>query len=285
MSVYKRIFTTMIGICLVLLCAFLAAQAQSVHTPPWLTWLGNGSNNWSCSGTCVINDEVWFASFSLPAGTQLLNTAGNGPIIIRATGTCTIAGTINTSPNYPGQTGITGHGDFGGGGGGGGGGTSAGIAGLTTEVITGIPLINGGAGGAAGGGNGHNGTSVDANQWQMFISNGSDWPGGGAPGGNGANGGGIGGQGGAPVIIACGTIDFTGTINVTGGNGGAATGNNTGGGGGGGGGYVLLAAENFTGQTGTFLTSGGTGGTCGSSANCGTGGSGGNGWAKYFTIQ
>ena len=287
MSDYKRICNalTRIGIVLALFCVLPAVQAQSVQTPPWLSWLGNGTNNWSCSGTCVINDEVWFASFTLPAGTQLLNIAGNGPIIIRATGTCTIAGTINTSPNYPGQTGITGVGDFGGGGGGGGGGSSAGSNGWTTQVIVGIPLVNGGRGGTSGGGNGGDGLSVTKNQWQMFVSNGSDWPGGGAPGGHGANGGGIGGQGGAPVILACGAINFTGTINVTGGNGANATGNNTGAGGGGGGGYVVMAAQTFTAQTGTILTSGGSGGSCGNFTNCGTGGKGGNGWSQYVTIQ
>lgn len=282
----KRVCSTMIGIVLVLCYFRPAAHAQTLLTPPWLTWLGNGTHNQSClSGDCVINDEVWFASYTLASGATLFNTAGNGSIIIRATGTCTIAGTINTSPNVPGQTGITGDGDFGGGGGGGGGGTHAGNAGNNTQVIPNIPIVNGGAGGKAGGGNGQAGKSTTTVQYQMFLSNGSDWPGGGAIGGRGASSGGAAGQGGAPVIIVCNTINFTGTINVSGGNGGNAPASNTGAGGGGGGGYVVLAAKTYTADTGTIITNGGAGGSCNGYANCGTGGSGGNGWSAAITIQ
>jgi hypothetical protein len=283
---HRRILLATIGIVLALYCIPPTAHAQTVHTPPWLTWLGRGTNTWQClSGTCVLNDEVWFGNFTIGAGATLLNISGNGPVIVRATGTCTIAGTINTSANYPGQTGITGAGDFGGGGGGGGGGAGAGTAGRTTQVILNVPLVNGGLGGSSGGGAGGNGRSTTINQYQMFISAGSDWPGGGGAGGRGANAGGAAGQGGAPVIIACNTIDFTGTINATGSNGGAAAANGQGGGGGGGGGYVLLAAKTFTATSGTILVNGGTGGGCNGFSNCGPGGNGGNGWSYLLTIQ
>lgn len=263
----------------------LSVHAQTVATPAWLKWLGNGTSNFSCtSGTCALGEELWFANFTVAAGATVSNVSGNGPIIIRAKGTCSINGTVSNSPNE-GNYGISGRGDFGGGGGGGGGGTAAGTIGGTTSVITGIPLVNGGRAGATGGGNGGTGRSTTVNEYQQFISGGSDWPGGGAPGGAGGSGGGAGANGGGPVIIICNTINFTGTIDVSGGTGSNAPANNTGAGGGGGGGYVLLAAVTYTATTGTINTNGGAGGSCNGNSGCGTGGNGGNGWSTLVTIR
>jgi hypothetical protein len=275
------VLSVVFGVC----CLCLPGAAQTSLTPSWLKWLGNGTNNWSCtSGTCKLTDELWFASFNLSAGATLVNAGGNGPLIIRATGDCTINGTIIANGNAIGG-GITGDGDFGGGGGGGGGGAAAGVIGKTTEVIQGIPLIKGGLGGSAGGGNGYNGTTPYKTQYQGFLSNGSSWPGGGGMGGNGGSNGGVGGQGGMPVIFVCNTIEFTGTIDVSGASGANAPGDNKGAGGGGGAGYVVFAAVTYTSNTGNINVSGGAGGSCGSYTNCGAGGQGGDGWSSFITIQ
>ena len=268
-------------------CLSLPGEAQTLLTPSWLRWVGDGSGaNYVCSsGTCSLTDEIWFKSFTLSPGATLVNNGGNGPLIIRATGACTIEGTVSGSSNSGAGVTITGNGDFGGGGGGGGGGTKAGINGKTTVVVEGIPIVNGGFGGSAGGGNGQSGVSTAQGQYRMFLSGGSPWPGGGAMGGAGGSGGGAAGYGGTPVIFICNTIDFTGTIDVSGGNGGNATASNTGAGGGGGAGYVVLAAVSYTANTGTINTSGGIGGSCNGNTNCGTGGNGGNGWSFSFTIQ
>jgi len=282
----RKTLQTTVALVFAACCMCKMGQAQTGLTPAWLKWLGNGKNNFNCtSGTCKITDEIWFNSFNVSPGATVVNAGGNGPLIIRATGACTIDGTViaNGSPTW--GSGITGNGDFGGGGGGGGGGKAAGISGKTTVVITGIPVVNGGPGGIAGGGNGQNGISPATTQYNAFLSNGSSWPGGGAAGGRGGSGGGAGGLGGTPVIFVCNTIEFSGTIDVSGGTGGNATADSTGAGGGGGGGYVVLAAVSFTGNTGTMNTSGGLGGSCNGHLICGAGGNGGNGWSTSINIQ
>lgn len=130
----------------------VSVQAQTSPTPPWLKWLGNGTGSYTCgSGTCNLGGESWFRDFTVAQGATVASPAGNEPLIIRATGTCSIQGTISNSA-LGGNVGISGKGDFGGGGGGGGGGTAAGKVGSTTQVIPGIPLVSGGPPGAAGGG-------------------------------------------------------------------------------------------------------------------------------------
>ncbi len=270
-------------------CLCVPASAQTVHTPQWLASLGNGTTAFSCtSGTCSLSGQQNVTSFTLSAGATLVNPA-NSPLIVRSTGTCTIAGTISGSP-AAGSVGSAGNGDFGGGGGGGGGGTVAGTHGKNTSVDPGIPIVNGGFGGAAGGGAGGNAVSVNVGQYRMLLSSGSSWPGGGAAGspgggtGPGLTGGG-GGLAGTPVIFICQTIAFTGSINVSGGAGASAPAVNTGAGGGGGGGYVLFAAVAYASNTGTINVSGGPGGTCNGLGGCGAGGTGGSGFTKFFTIQ
>ncbi len=264
----------------------MPAQTQTDITPAWLKWLGNGPNSFSCTtGTCKITDELWFTSFNVSAGATLVNAGGNGPLIVRSTGACTIDGTIIANGNAIGG-GITGNGDFGGGGGGGGGGkTAVGITGKSTSVISGIPIVNGGVGGAVNGGAGGNAASPTVSQFQPFISDGSPWPGGGAMGGHGGNDGGAGGQGGMPVILVCNSIEFSGSIDVSGANGANAPFVNSGAGGGGGAGYVVFAAVSYGGMTGTINLNGGVGGSCNGFAGCGVGGKGGNGWSTQITIQ
>lgn len=282
----KRLMHYVTALLFAVSCMSVTAASQTSQTPPWLKFLGFGINPFTCtSGRCNITDEIWFTSFYVAPGAIVVNAGGNGPLIIRSTGTCTIAGTVIGNGSLTYGSGITGNGDFGGGGGGGGGGTYGGIAGRTTVVIQGIPIINGGAGGSAGGGNGGTATSASFNQYRAFLANGSSWPGGGGAGGNGGSGGALGGNGGTPVIFICNTINFTGTIDVSGGAGGNSNANNTGAGGGGGAGYVILAAVNFAANSGTINVTGGAGGTCSGHSNCGSGGAGGNGWSATVDIQ
>src|SRR5579864_5833166 len=79
----------------------VASQGQISHNPAWLRFLGDGSGlDYSCaSGTCILGDEHWFSSFTVSAGATVVTTGGNGPIVIRSTGACTIAGTLSDSPN------------------------------------------------------------------------------------------------------------------------------------------------------------------------------------------
>jgi hypothetical protein len=281
-----KMIQTMLLMLGVLCSTCLYTCAQGVLTPTFFKWEGDGSGaDYQCTtGVCHLSDEIWFHSFSVSSGATVVNTGGNGPLIIRSTGTCTIAGAISSNGSSL-TSGITGNGDFGGGGGGGGGGVGAGANGRTTEVNYTIPIVNGGAGGTAGGGSGHNGVSTTTGQYRMFLSGASTWPGGGGAGGIGSVNGKSGGFGGAPVIFVCDSINFTGTIDVSGGNGANASANGAGGGGGGGGGYVVLAAATFIANTGTINSSGGTGGTCGTFSNCGAGGNGGNGWNYSLTIK
>jgi hypothetical protein len=265
------------------------SHTQTTGTPGWLRFLGDGSEGaYSCpqgsSSTCVLGDEHWYSSFTVAAGATLATTGQNGPIIIRSTGMCTVAGTMSDSPNSGAGVTITGGGDFGGSGGGGGGGSGAGQNGLSSFADANLIINNGGSGGAAGTA-GTNGASPVAEQYHSLLGGGTFWPVGGAAGGVGGSSGGVGGWGGGPIILVCNTIDFTGTIDVSGGPGAPSTSNNSGAGGGGGGGYVILSAVTYTANTGTINTSGGAGGSCGSNSGCGVGGKGGDGWSVALTIQ
>jgi len=286
----KKLLSLSFAFAALFLC--IPLQAQNIATPAWLRFLANGAGgSYSCtSGTCSLGDERWLSSFNVSAGATVVSTANNGPIIIRSTGACTVAGTISNSVNTAGGGGVLNKGDVGGAGGGGGGGVQAGSAGLNGVADQQLPVIIGGTGGAAGGGTGRSAASPTPSQYRTLVSSGSQWPVGGATGGAGGGdgagtAGGKGGNGGGPVILVCNTIHFTGTIDASGAPGKPAPANNTGAGGGGGGGYVILSAESFTANTGTIKVSGGGGGTCGSFTGCGAGGNGGNGWFYFQNIE
>jgi hypothetical protein len=272
------------------LCLRTPAQTSIGVTPGWLRNLADGADgNSACtSGTCFITDEHWVTSFNVSAGAIAYTHFGNGPTIIRSTGSCTIAGTLANSANtLPGSTGINHNGDFGGGGGGGGGGaTVPGQLGVFSIGNGGVPIVNGGQPGAPGGGNGGVGGSTVMPQYRVLLSSGSYWPGGGSLGGAGGGpNGGTGGHGGGVVILVCESINFTGTIDVSGGAGNPPTANNSGAGGGGGGGYAILSANSYVANTGTINVAGGAGGSCNGFTGCGTGGAGGAGWSMAITIQ
>jgi hypothetical protein len=263
----------------------LASESQTSRTPAWLRYLGDGSGgDYSCpSGQCILGDEHWYSSFTVALGATVVTTGGNGPIVIRSTGACTIAGTVSDSPNSGAGVTITASGDFGGTGGGGGGGGGAGSPGFSTLADANLVINTGGSAGAAGAAGG-NGVSPGIAQYRLLLGGGTFWPVGGSQGGPGGSNGGAGGYGGGPIIFVCNTIDLTGTIDVSGGPGGGSPGANAGAGGGGGGGYVILSATTIN-KAGTINTTGGPSGSCNSNPGCGPGGSGGNGWDAELTIQ
>jgi hypothetical protein len=269
------------------LCLRIPAQTSIGTTPGWLKNLGNGAGGaWSCTSTCNITDEKWVASFNVAAGAVAYSKAGNSPITIRSTGPCTVAGTIGNTPNIGGSVGITTYGDFGGGGGGGGGGATAhGHSGYWTVGNGWVEIAGGGLGGAAPAATGGNGETPNVLQYRSLLSSGSFWPAGGSLGGvGGGPGGGLPGNAGGPVILVCGSINFTGTIDVSGGPGRTNTAINGGAGGGGGAGYVILSTTTWIAKTGTINLNGGPGGVC-TFNGCGAGGNGGNGWSMAITIQ
>jgi hypothetical protein len=264
----------------------IQAQVSIGTTPAWLKNLGDGSGGaYSCtSGKCTLAEEQWVSSFTVSAGATV-QSGGNGPIIIRATGTCNVAGTIANSPNFASGQGVSGAGDFGGGGGGGGGGAAAGRFGLSTVGNGGSPLVPGGLPGAAGGGPGGPGATTVPAQYRPLLSGGTFWPVGGSRGGQGGSGGPLGGQGGGVVILVCHTINFTGTIDVSGAPGIGASANSTGASGGGASGYVILSALSYTANSGSINLAGGPGGSCNGHSVCGPGGSGGSGFTIAISIQ
>ena len=246
-------------LCIVFLTTLVVGLAvishtQTTGTPGWLRFLGDGSEGaYSCSsGTCILGDEHWFSSLTVASGATLVPTGGNGPIIIRSTGTCTVAGTMSDSPSAGAGSTIGGAGDFGGSGGGGGGGSGAGQSGFPTLAGANLVINPGGNEGVVGAGNGGNGTS--SVQGNTVCCSAGERPGrrGGGAGGPGGSSGGPGGTGGGPIVLVCNAIDFTGTIDVSGGPGAPSSGKRYGAGGGGGGGYVILSAVTYIANTGTI---------------------------------
>ena len=254
--------------------------------PGWLRSLGDGSEGaYSCSGMCTLNDEHWYSSVSVSAGAMVAISSNGDPLIIRSTGDCTIAGTISVSPNTDvGGAGFTSTANGGGTGGGGG---------LLSGTSSSANAYHAGAGGGSSGAAGSNGTSFPAAVSKMFYSSGLPYLTtgtgvmaiGGTGGGSGGSSGGVAGKGAQLLVLVCNSINFTGTLDASGGNGGKASGNNTGGGGGGGGGVVLMSAITYSANSGTVDVRGGTGGACGAFTGCGVGGSGGIGNFYTFTIQ
>lgn len=226
--------------------------------PFWLRGLGDGNEGaLTCSGN--LSGEHWVSSFTV-TGTCTVNASIGA--VIRSTGACTISGTITN--NHPGASGTVG----GGSGGGSGGGTSGGTPGGATNVINNqIVCAGGGSAGASSGGNGGPGNACASVQGaqQAVASAGNNGSGLGLSGANGkqgANSGGAAGNGAPGITLVCDSINFTGTVDMRGGDGGAASANNTGGGSAGGGGVALLSAKTWVANTGSILTAGGHGGDC-----------------------
>jgi hypothetical protein len=243
----------------------------------WLTWPGDGSLGAGNCSTAQAPGEYWYSSFTVTLG-NTCSTSGVGPLIIRATGVCTIAGTLSNN-----ATNNSGSAEWGGSGGGGGFGAANGTAGGSITYGTITTMRAGGAAGTSGNPGGTGGTTSTAQQSVLLSGASMGWLRGGSGGGAGGSSGGVGGNGGGTIVLVCGSINFTGTISANGGN-GVNGGSNTGGGGGGGGGIVITATPTYAANTGTLSVTSGSGGLIGTGTST-AGGAGGAGWTKQITIQ
>ena len=257
----------------------------NINVPPHLRFLGDGSDGAiTCSGN--IAGVKYATTFTVANGATCTLNVISQPLVVHATGVCTIAGTINGSGTAAGSY-VTG--DAGGSGGGGGGGAAAGAVGSTSGMIgmtlLGYQLLSGGAIGSSSGGTGGAGNATSTVVQRYMFDYASGLYHGGAKGGTGGSSGGSGGNGGQTVILICQSINFTGTIDVSGAVGVNSTGNSVGSGGGGGGGYAWLIGRDSVINSGTITVTGGAGGTCGAYTTCGAGGVGGAGWSKVAQMQ
>lgn len=240
------------------------------QTPAWLTYLGAGTDGSNTNASGVLAGEKWYTNFTVPFGNTV--TTNSPSLVIHATGTCTIAGTINllSNGNETGACGAPG--------GGSGGGTAAGTAGQTAPEgwlsagIAGIGnngAIGGGTAGTLTGGNGANGSTVSSSPSyaKSCAASGVGQDGHEMSGGTGRAGGSSGGalgHGAVGLVLICNQITGTdgthvGVIFSGGGNGVPAAAINTGAGSGGGGGPVLLSSLQTVTSWPTILPSAGPG--------------------------
>jgi hypothetical protein len=200
----------------------------------------------------------------VPSGSVIVN--GSRPLVLAATDTVTIDGTLDLSGNANQQssqcntTGVNGGNESMGGGGG---------AGGSFGTVGG----NGGAG-TAGGGTGTAGVATAAAPTPVDMLRG------GCRGGTGGTAQGTAGTGGEPggaiYLVATNQITVNGTINASGHGGGGAS-KNDGGGGGGSGGMIVFASAMVRGVSGTkIFANGGGGGGGGTAGGNGGGGPGGD---------
>ena len=256
------------------------------NVPLHLRYLGDASDGAiDCSGN--LSGVKYATTFNVSVGNTCTANSTGVPLTIYATGACTIAGTLNARGVDGGSSLL---GDGGGSGGGGGGGTGAGLAGIISYIAAysttnAYQASGAGTAGTAGGNVGGNASAPSANAQRILWNNPRPGYYGGGAGGRGGSSGGLGGNGGQAVVITCASINFTGTIDVSGAVGANSSGNNLGSGGGGGGGYVWLIGRDSVTNSGTITVTGGAGGTCGAFTGCGAGGTGANGWSKAAVMQ
>ncbi|MDB4964028.1 MAG: hypothetical protein JWP01_4027 [Myxococcales bacterium] len=207
-----------------------------------------------CANGIVVSPSVTAPDVCVIAGATvtvpgMVRVIGMRPLAVVASGTMTIAGTIDVSSVRGGQRGAganhpcamasapgtAGNGDGGGGSGGsfqtrgglGGGGGGGGVGGSIPPAPATSPFVRGGCRGRGGGG----------------------------------SGGGSGDSGGAVYLVAAGALDLSGTINASGAGGAGSTGPRGGGGGGGSGGMIALYGAPLTVRpTASVFANGGGGG-------------------------
>jgi hypothetical protein len=244
----------------------LNGTTPTAATPAWLQYLGTGADGANLTASGNLSGEKYYTNFTIPFGNTVTVNSNSG-LTIHATGTCTIAGTLTSAAQYTAANGV-----FGGSSGGSGAGTSNGTIGNASYgsfAGTGSTIAGGGSAGALTGGNGGNGNSVAGNFPRMGLATalgGSDGVGaGGSVGLAGANSGGARGNGGAGVVLICGTLTGTdgtntGIIDAEGGAGSPSAANLTGAGSGGGGAPVILSSQNPVTTWPTVYTGAGAGG-------------------------
>jgi hypothetical protein len=254
----------------------------------------SNSGTGTCNNTQTIQGVHNYANLTVGSGATLTvgatgSTAGSPQdmpqreFVARVQGTCTIAGTIAANNKCASD-------GCGGGGAGGSGGSGAANSTASKDStwgfngaasVAGIIVAKGGTASSSGAGN--NGDAPTTNS-QIYVRA-DPFMGilGGAGGSTGGSSGGSAGSGGAGVVLICGTINFTGTVNANGGA-GAAGGSSTGGGGGGGGGVVIMAARTYSANSGSITVTHGNGGGAGTGTSF-AGGNGADGWSKQFTLN
>ena len=248
------------------------------------------------TNTTLDSGEYHYSDLTLN-GSQVLDIteASDGFLIIRATGTVTISGTIDldgkgsvggASVSGDGEKGNTGGAATGGGTGGAGGSSNTGDGGDGSPSIFRGVTISGPAGPTANNTNGTAGSSMDAQHLRSlnYIIDPINYTGGGGGSGGTPSIGvpsGVGGDGGGCLIIVADTIDFqTGAVITLDGTDGTVDNNAAGGGGGGSGGTLILVSQSLT-NDGTITSTGGSGGV---PTTGGNGGAGGDGTTLIITL-
>ena len=243
--------------------------------PAWLQNLGSGADGAETCNTTLTGD-YYYTTFSVPLG-DTCTIGGGAGLTIHATGACTINGTIiGQGQNF---------GIGGGAAGGSGGGTAAAATSASTYFNTGETVGRtvssaGTAGGASGGSGGAAGAVSTASQRALY-NGGAGLDGqyfGGSSSSAGGSSGGAAAGGGGSLILICGSITGTGTINLSGANGNNAAANNTGASAGGGGGVGILSSQTTETFGLTVNVAAGSAGSCGAYTGCGTPGTSAAGW-------
>lgn len=216
-----------------------------LNTPAWLQYLGTGADGVESvtSGTTALNGEHYYTNFNVSAGAIV--TVANY-LIVHATGTCTLNGTIlaNGATNTLNTKGVGG-GSSGGSGGGAGVGTIGNNSTLTA-ALNGPTSAAGGTAGTSSGGNGGVGATPTTNVQRTVVSSGLGNDGfefSGSASVSGANSGGTAVEGGGGVVLMCASITGAGVIDVAGAPGNPPSTNSEGGSSGGGGGIVILSSQ------------------------------------------
>lgn len=253
------------------------AAVQSNKYPSWYTDRGDGSDgDFIPDADCAIGGIKNYKRVFIKAG---VTVSVNQQLVIKATGSVVIAGTINGN----GSPGAKGKGGAGGASGGNGGWmTGAEDSDEHRDATTGQDGTGGGYGGAGGEYNKKKGAAGGSSRIGIGIDYGGNGGGGGgaaiASPGHTSGGGGGGGYG--ISIIAPEVALLEGSkISADGGNGENGNRYYTSGGGGGGGGSISIVADVVI-KSGGVTANGGSGGTAGSDATAGA-----NGEAGRITIK
>ena len=237
------------------------AAVQSNKYPSWYTDRGDGSDgDFIPDADCAIGGIKNYKRVFIKAG---VTVSVNQQLVIKATGSVVIAGTINGN----GSPGANGKGGTGGARGGDGGNNYSESDDNGTYNYQ-LSVQNGGYGtGGGNGGAGGKGTSskapaggvggVSINGIALYAGNGSGGGGGMANNTNYAGGGGGGGYG---ITIIATEVTITGSVAADGGAGESGTTMYIPGGGGGGGGDISIIA-NVAIKSGSVTANGGSGGT------------------------
>ena len=253
------------------------AAVQSNKYPSWYTDRGDGSDgDFIPDADCAIGGIKNYKRVFIKAG---VTVSVNQQLVIKATGSVVIAGTINGN----GSPGANGKGGAGGARGGDGGWVDGNEnSNARRDATTGQDGTGGGYGGAGGGRNKNKGAAGGSSRIRIGIVYGGNGGGGGGAdyvyAGYTSGGGGGGGYG--ISIIAPEVALLEGSkISADGGNGENGNRYYTSGGGGGGGGSISIVADVVI-KSGGVTANGGSGGTAGSDATAGA-----NGEAGRITIK